>query len=86
MTNLNYKDESNCILLVEVFDIPKAEGRPNGFKKGGQRVIQKKKGGKVFSTRKGQIPYIILYSKEFVFFRILKNFLINLQGKSQAQT
>ena len=53
MTNLNYKDESNCILLVEVFDIPKAEGRPNGFKKGRQRVIQKKKGGKVFSARKG---------------------------------
>ena len=23
MTNLNYKDESNCILLVEVFDGPK---------------------------------------------------------------
>ena len=23
MTNLNYKDESNCILLAEVFDGPK---------------------------------------------------------------
>ena len=23
MTNLNYKDESNCILLAEVFDSPK---------------------------------------------------------------
>jgi hypothetical protein len=26
MTNLNYKDESNCILLAEVFDSPKNGG------------------------------------------------------------
>lgn len=59
MTLLYYghsKDESNCILLAEVFDSPKNGGSAqiNECKRwGGQRVIQKKKGGKVFSTRKG---------------------------------
>lgn len=53
MTNLNYKDESNCILLAEVFDGPKTgcwkmKGKENQ-RKGGPE----KKGGKVFSARKG---------------------------------
>ena len=59
MTNLNYKDESNCILLAEVFDSPKAEGRPNGFKKGGQRDIQKRKEERCFLRVRDR--YLTLY-------------------------
>ena len=53
MTNLNYEDESNCILLVEVFDGPKTGCWKMKGKEKPTRGRSRKKGGKVFSTYKG---------------------------------
>lgn len=52
MTNLNYKDESNCILLAEVFDSPKSGGSAQWFQERRTTGYPEKKGGKVFSARK----------------------------------
>ena len=53
MTNLNYEDESNCILLAEVFDSPKTGCWKMKGKEKPTEGRSRKKGGKVFSTCKG---------------------------------
>lgn len=51
----------------------KTEGRPhkNKCKKGrADSGLSRKKGGKVFSTRKVSVPYVILYNEKSVIFKV----------------
>ncbi len=52
MTNLNYEDESNCILLAEVFDGPKNRMLENERKrKTNKRAVQKERRKGVFNVQ-----------------------------------
>jgi hypothetical protein len=75
MTNLNYKDESNCILLAEVFDGPKNRMLENERKrKTNKRAVQKRKEERCFQRVRDR--YLTLYYtvKKFFFKKVFTNF------------